>query len=495
MYHVEQKGFKTIARKLNISKNTVKEVIRNDKTLKKYKRNHQPYPMLNDFVEVLTEKLEVDALEPKYRRRTAKKLYEEIHERGFKGSYTTVNNFVRRWKKENHLEGRTAFVPMEFAPGEAFQFDWSEEEIKLKGELVSVKVAHIRLCYSRLFLIVVYRNEQLEMVMDAHDEAFKFFEGCARKGIYDNMKTVVQKVLLGKSRKFNQRFLEMASHYLFEPAACTPGAGWEKGQVENQVHTSRNNFFTPLRCVESLEEFNAQLKAECLAWAKKSKHPEFKNETVWEIYEKEKSSLIAYRYPFEAYQLKALVVNSTSLVQYETNGYSVYVEYVGMAVEVRIYAERIIIIHKEKVIGEHKRCFERYKRIYNPLHYLSVLERKPGALRNGAPFKEWTLSDVLKQLQHKLEKYEDGEKQFIQILNEIAAHGLANVEKACSHVLSQGTYNLDFVQRYLNGKEEDKDIVETYELILKDPPDSECSYYTTALLNKASTKGENNHVV
>ncbi len=121
-------------------------------------------------------------------------------------------------------------------------------------------MAHIRLSYSRHFLTIAFPNERLEMVMEAHNQAFEFFGGVCKRGIYDNMKTAVQKILVGKDRVFNKGLIELASHYLFEPTACTPAAGWEKGQVENQVETVRSNFFTPLVKVDSLDALNAQLR-------------------------------------------------------------------------------------------------------------------------------------------------------------------------------------------------------------------------------------------
>ena len=151
----------------------------------------------------------------------------------------------------------------------------------MAGKLTRIKVAHIRLCYSRYFLVIAYPNEQLEMLMDAHNKAFEFFSGVCKKGIYDNMKTVVTKVLLGKDREYNARFLQLCSHHLFEPIACTPASGWEKGQVESQADTGRCNFFTPLVKVENFDELNAQLEKNCLAWAKSHKHPEQKMKTVY----------------------------------------------------------------------------------------------------------------------------------------------------------------------------------------------------------------------
>ena len=153
----------------------------------------------------------------------------------------------------------TAYIPQSFDPGESFQFDWSYELVELGGEPVRVRVAHFRLCYSRMPFCVAYTRESLEMVLDAHVRAFEYFGGSCRKGIYDNLKTVVTKVLTGKDRTFNRRFLNLASHYLFEPVACTPAAGWEKGQVENQVRFIRNRLFVPRLKFADIEELNQWL--------------------------------------------------------------------------------------------------------------------------------------------------------------------------------------------------------------------------------------------
>ncbi|GAG07302.1 unnamed protein product, partial [marine sediment metagenome] len=265
----------------------------------------------------------------------------------------------------------------------------------------------IRLCHSRFFLTIAYPNEQLEMVMDAHDKAFIFFNGICRKGIYDNMKTVVYKILVGKQRDINDRFAQMASHYLFEPIACTPAAGWEKGQVENQVNTSRRNFFTPLVKVDSFDELNKKLEELCLEWAKKTKHPELKDHTVWEIYQQEKKHLLPYKYSFEGYKVESTIVSSCCLITFDTNSYSAECEYVHKAVELRIYAKKVVIVNGKKIIGQHERCFERHKRIYDPWHYVPILERKPGALRNGAPFKDFKLPASIQKVRDGLSTHPD----------------------------------------------------------------------------------------
>lgn len=496
MYHVQKKGFKTIARELNMSRNTVKKIIREDKTSQRYVRNKPILPVLGSYVADLIDRLKADTLEPKRRRRTARKLYQELCLSGFGGSYTTISTFVQKWKRDNQGEGKKVYIPLDFVAGEAFQFDWSEEEIKLNGSLIRVKAAHIRLCYSRLFLIIVYRNEQLEMVMDAHDKAFQFFGGVCEKGIYDNMKTAIQKVLIGKEREFNKRFSEMASHYLFEPIACTPAAGWEKGQVENQVQTGRRNFFTPLRCVNNLEDLNEQLRKECLEWAQKTSHPEFKEKSVWDIYQEEKTHLIAYRNPFEAYKIRSAVLSSYSLIHYQTNWYSADCDYVSEAVQVRIYCDKVVIFFEEKIIGQHVRSFERNQRIYEPWHYVKALERKPGALRNGAPFKHWKLPDSLTNIRKMLSAYSDGDKQFIRILLTISIHGLNKLDEACTQALEIGTYSADFIISYLNSSLSTQSLAKENPIVfLKEEPDDNCCCYNQLFLHNTLIKKEGDHHV
>lgn len=482
LYHVKGKGFKTIARELKLSKNTIKKIIRNDETVFHYQRHQQGYRVLGNYVEKIIEKLVCDTQEPKRRRRTVKKIYLELQTEGYEGSYDAVHEFVLQWRREQKQTSSQAFVPLEFERGEAFQFDWSEEEIELAGVLTRIKVAHIRLCYSRHFLLVAYPNEQLEMVLDAHNRAFQFLKGSCRKGIYDNMKTAVKTVLLGKEREWNPRFLQMCSHHLFEPIACTPASGWEKGQVENQVGTGRCNFFTPLVKVAKLEELNAQLELSCRAWAQSTLHPEQKTKTVFEVYQEELLRLIPYRGPFDGYKVAEEVVSPYCFVRHATNSYSVECSYVGQPVQVQIYAQQIMITHRGKIIGSHERSFERHQRIYDPWHYIPLLERKPGALRNGAPFKQLKLPVSLQKVREYLSGYSDSDKRFIRILLQVTHYGLPAVEEACAISLSQGGSNDTVIIGLLQSPL--KIQTEPAFWRLSYPPNEECDCYNRIYLPK-----------
>src|SRR5436190_21411685 len=214
-------------------------------TVLSYERKEQPLPKLGPFVEQLDKLLEANMAKRKRERLKTERLTEQLKEAGYAGGYDSVRRYAQRWRQEHAAESAAAFVPQVYAPGEAYQFDWSHEIIILDGVTTEVKVAQMRLCHSRMPFVRAYPREAQEMLFDAHDKAFAFYRGACERGIYDNMKTAVDAIFVGKERAFNRRFLQMMSHYLVEPTPCTPGAAWEKGQIENQVKNLRKDLFVP----------------------------------------------------------------------------------------------------------------------------------------------------------------------------------------------------------------------------------------------------------
>ena len=293
-------------RTLSVSRATVRKVVRGQETEFKYERGVQPAPKLGEWVEVLTEILEEEAKLPQRERRSTQRLFEELRGRGYDGAHDSVHRFVKAWRDERARVPAQAFVPMSFAPGEAYQFDWSHETITLQGLPLMIKAAHMKLSHSRMPFVRAYFRETQELVFDAHDKAFQFYGGVCRRGIYDNMKTAVEAIFVGKARQYNRRFLQMCSHHLIEPVACTPASGWEKGQVENQVGNLRDQLFRPKPRVKSLAELNAWLEDQCIAYAKRTKHPEFKDRTIWEVFQEERASLMELRGPFDGFVEKAV---------------------------------------------------------------------------------------------------------------------------------------------------------------------------------------------
>lgn len=450
-YFRDGKAIREIARKFNLARNTVKNIIRSGVTDQTYERSEQPRPKLGAFVEQLAEWLKEDSSKPVRHRRSAQILFEQLQREGYDGGYDTLRRYVAKWSKEDGSALVKAFVPLEFDPGEAFQFDWSYEKIELGGVPVEVKIAHFRLCHSRKLFCVAYTREKLEMVFNAHLRAFEFFGGVCKRGIYDNLKTVVTKILMSKDRVWNRRFQNLASHYLFELVACTPAAGWEKGQVENQVDLVRSRFFALRRRFSDLEELNEWLERECRNYAASAKHPEFKDKTVDQVFAEEKSKLIALPVsPFDGYQETTTRVSLQLLINFDRNHYSVNAMAVGKSVQVRAYASHVTMVLNGTVVGIHKRHLGRDKAIYDPWHYLAVLERKPGALRNGAPFKRWELPEAMSEVRTALEGRSGGDRQFVSILSVVSRYGLEPVAIACSQALADKTISSDVILSILS---------------------------------------------
>src|SRR6266853_566443 len=272
-FFVQGKSIKLICRELRVSRKVVRKVIRSEATEFRYEREAQPLPKIGPWTDQLDELLLANEGKAARERLTLIRLFEELRGRGYGGGYDAVRRYAGRWSKERGHSTAAAYVPLTFAPGEAYQFDWSHEIVLLDGVTVTVKAAHVRLCHSRMLFVRVYPRETQEMVFDAHDRAFALFKGACGRGIYDNMKTAVETIFVGKQRLYNRRFLQMCSHYLVDPVACTPASGWEKGQVENQVGLVRGRFFTPRLRFKNLDELNAWLLDKCIAYAKAHRNP------------------------------------------------------------------------------------------------------------------------------------------------------------------------------------------------------------------------------
>jgi transposase len=479
-HFLKGKSIKEIARDLKISRNTVRRVLRSGETSFSYERETQPRPKLGRWQVEIDRMLMRNAGNAARERLTLIRLFEELRVLGYEGGYDAVRRYAKTWAREHASQTASAYVPLSFAPGEAYQFDWSHEIVVLSGVTVTLKVAHVRLCHSRMFFVRAYPRETQEMVFDAHDRAFAFFKGACTRGIYDNMKTAVETILVGKDRQYNRRFLQMCAHHLIDPVACTPASGWEKGQVENQVGLVRERFFTPRLRFKTYDELNAWLADKSVTYAKAHPHPERPEQTVWEVFEEERPKLIAYRGRFDGFHAVPASVSKTCLVRFDSNKYSVSASAVGRPVEVHAYADRVVISQDGRIVAQHPRSFGRGETIYDPWHYVPVLARKPGALRNGAPFKDWVLPAALEKVRRKLAEADDGDRQMVAILAAVLTDGLPAVEAACGQAMSEGVHSADVIINILARQRDPEPVAPIFTpdaLKLRHEPIADCSRY------------------
>jgi transposase len=226
-YFVQKKTIKAICRALRVSRKVVRNVLRSEVTEFHYKRGEQPLPRIGPWQEELDRMLASNEAKSVRERLTLIRVFEALRGLGYEGGYDAARRYARVWQRDRAARTVGAFIPLSFAPGEAYQFDWSHEVVLINGTTVTVKVAHVRLCHSRMLFVQAYPRETQEMVFDAHDRAFAFFKGACTRGIYDTMKTAVETIFVGRERAYNRRFLRMCSHYLvclksYQPRPTNP---------------------------------------------------------------------------------------------------------------------------------------------------------------------------------------------------------------------------------------------------------------------------------
>jgi len=489
-YFVDKKSINEISRERHLSRNTVRKIIRSNDTAFEYERT-SVQPKLGEYTEQLKAWLEGDAALPRKQRRHAKRLHQQLAEQGYTGAYDSIQRYVKQWKIDYQRGTPKAFIPLAFEPGDAMQFDWSEETVEIGGVSQKIKAGHFRLCYSRKLFVVAFPCEQLEMVLEAHRRAFKYFDGVTKRIIYDNPKTIVHKVLQGKERDLNKRFARMASHYLFEPVMCNPASGWEKGQVEKQVQDVRGWVFLPKLKFTSMDELNMHLEQESNRLNDSLYHPNIKDTTRSEMFNQEVPHLIALAHDYESYTQHEYRASSTSLVRYDRNHYSVHAKAAGQRVSIRAFAEKIQVFYKDEMVAEHTRIFGRDQVCYNPWHYLNVLHKKPGALRDGAPFKQWDdLPIPLAKVRTRFAKLKGGDKAFVSLLCAVETYNLEQVSQACEQALAEGVMQADWILNRLsqiNDATEPESIDVSNALQLSIEPEACCEHYNALLQHQGLT--------
>ena len=483
----EHLSIREICRRSGLSRNTIRRYLRTDEVEPAFKVPERP-SKLDPFADRLSAWLKTESNKPRKQKRTVLQLHADLVSLGYGGSYNRVAAFAREWKadrqRETNTTGRGTFVPLTFEPGEAFQFDWSEDWAIIGNERTKLQVAHTKLSYSRAFIVRAYLLQTHEMLFDAHNHAFRVLGGIPRRGIYDNMKTAIDKVGRGKERDVNARFLAMASHYLFELEFCNPASGWEKGQVEKNVQDTRHRLWQPTPRFPSLDALNDWLEARCKEYWAQTPHGKMQG-TIADLWAEEVPALMPASRPFDGFVEYTKRVTPTCLVYLERNRYSVPASFANRPVSLRVYPDRVVVAAEGLMICEHRRIIDRShdrpgKTVYDWRHYLAVVQRKPGALRNGAPFAE--LPEAFRTLQQHLLKKPGGDREMVDILALVLQHDedavLLAVEMALQTGVPTKTHVLNLLHRLVDGKSITPPILDAPQaLMLTNEPEANVERY------------------
>ena len=358
---------------------------------------------------------------------------------------------VRRYLASKRSRGGEVYFPLQFDPGEEAQVDWGEAWFHLNGEPTKAFLFCMRLCHSKASFVRAYRRQTQEALLDGHVRAFEFFGGVPRRTAYDNLKTVVISVGKGQERRLTKRFIELRSHYLFTTRFCNVASGNEKGHVENLVKHAQRTHMTPLPECTAFEDLNAHLEEQCLADL--AEKPSRSEQTRGELLAEERGHFLPLPDAlFEACRRESTFATKQSLVRFETNDYSVPVEYAYHPIVIKRFVDRVELWSQERRVALHSRCYERNESVLDPFHYLPLLERKPGGLHHARPFKGQPWGEDFAMLRRELEYRYGGEgtKRFIRVLLLFTEHPVASVKEAVQICVKQRAFSDEAVESLLH---------------------------------------------
>ena len=450
-YHIEGLSIREISRQYGHGRRLIRKAL--ERPIPDRYQLSQPRRsnVLGQYRQRILDLLQESEKLPRKQRYTAHRLYEILVKEGYTGCEGNVHNFVCRTKKK--LKAGKAYLPLEFDAGKDAQVDWGEAVVNMGGVEVKVQFFVMRLNYSRVRFVKAYPFQKQEAFLDGHESGFHFLGGVPQRITYDNLKTAVFRILEGHNRQEQEAFKAFRSYYLFDSHYCTPAQGHEKGGVENDVGYAQRNFFSPLPRVNSYEELNQLLLERCQQDV--DRHVRGQAAPVVELWEIEKVHLLPFpKQDYPACETRPVKANSYSQVAFETNRYSVPHPYAGKQLVLRAFPFKIEVLSLEQMIASHPRCFGREQDIFDPLHYLLLLEQRPGAFEHALPLRQWrkkwpaTYEQLLRGLQ---ESKPDGRgiRGFIAILKLHQTHAADLVETAVDMAVRCGMPSLDGVMYQL----------------------------------------------
>ena len=407
----------------------------------------RPKPKIGPYLDKIAQIIESDKELPKKQRHTAMRIYDRIKEMGYEGKYTQVKDAVREMKR---VRGEV-YMPLIHRAGEG-QVDFGYALAKVAGQLRKVAFFVMVLPFSDAFFVMAFERECTESYWEGHARAFEFFGGVPTRISYDNTRALVAKIIGAHERKLTDGFLKLQSHYLFREHFCRVRRPNEKGVVEGVVKFTRLNFFVPVPEVRDLSELNERLAAQCREDLNRRLRGKrgIKAELLKEDHE---AFLELPPDPFDACRKQPTRGNSLSLVRFDDNDYSVPVAYAHHEILIKGYVDRVVLCHRDKVVAEHPRSWDKEGVFFDYRHYLPLLERKPGALDHALPLADLHLPECFDTLRRRLCAEEsrkgDGNREFIRVLRLLEDYPMGKVRKAVEKAIRLGVHSRDAVLQFL----------------------------------------------
>jgi len=443
--HRDGLSIRAIAKQYHHSRRKIREVLENPEPEPYTRRKPAPAPKLDPFTPVIDEILKSDDEAPPKQRHTATQIFRRLRDQGYPGGYDQVRRYVAQHRRVT----RETFLPLSHDPGQRLEADFGHIYVDFPDGRRQVAVLLVTWAHSYRPFAIALPTERVEAILHGMRAAFEWFGCVAREIWWDNPKTVATAILVGRGRTLHRRYLAFASHYNFEPLFCMPARGNEKPYVENRVKHLQRRWATPVPRVKDLAELNDYLRECCrrdLERVATGQH-----ETIGARFEEDRAAALPLpEHPFDTCLREARNVDKYQTVAFDNNRYSVPRPYAFRAATVKAYVDRIEIVLDGQVVAHHARCYERGQHILDPLHYLSLLGRKPAYLDHTSVFKSWKLPAVFAELRDKLEAEHGsfaGARHFVRVLQLLAKHPLKRVCRAIDQCRTARCLAVDLIRQ------------------------------------------------
>jgi transposase len=444
-YYIERKSIRQIHRETGCHRRTIRKALADGLVPQYSLKEPRNTPVLIPVKGMIDQWLKDDQKQPQKQRHTAKRIYDRLKaEYGFTGAESTIRRYVGQVRREL---GNQVFIPLSYAPGETAQVDFGEAIAVIGNKQTKAQLFCMRLGYSKQPVVLALPNQSQESFFEGHVRAFTFLGGVPKQIVYDNLKAAVKKVLQGRSREEQSAFIAFRSHYLFESRFCTPGEAHEKGLVEGLVGYARRNWLVPVPEYDTYDQFNEYLLEKCKSeGARRLRGMET---TISESFALEQSHLLPLPTGhFPCCTLHPVVANGFGLVTFQTNRYSVPAGNSHEAKWLRAFSDRVEITNGQQTLAVHSRCYRRDQDILNPLHYLPLLEQRPGAFAQAKPIIQWqekwpeVYDHYLSALREHLPGYQ-ATREFIRILRLHEDYPETVIARVMEESLACHCYNAD----------------------------------------------------